>query len=48
MKELGVDIVDVSSGGNLHNAPIKAAPGFQVPFAEAIRAGAGIQLLQLE
>jgi 2,4-dienoyl-CoA reductase-like NADH-dependent reductase (Old Yellow Enzyme family) len=42
MKELGVDIVDVSSGGNLHNAPIKAAPGFQVPFAEAIRAKAGI------
>jgi 2,4-dienoyl-CoA reductase-like NADH-dependent reductase (Old Yellow Enzyme family) len=42
MKELGVDIVDVSSGGNVHNAPIKAVPGFQVPFAEAIRAGAGI------
>jgi 2,4-dienoyl-CoA reductase-like NADH-dependent reductase (Old Yellow Enzyme family) len=42
MKELGVDIVDVSSGGNLHNAPIKPVPGFQVPFAEAIRAKAGI------
>jgi 2,4-dienoyl-CoA reductase-like NADH-dependent reductase (Old Yellow Enzyme family) len=42
MKGLGVDLVDVSSGGNLHNAPIKAVPGFQVPFAEAIRAQAGI------
>jgi 2,4-dienoyl-CoA reductase-like NADH-dependent reductase (Old Yellow Enzyme family) len=42
MKELGVDLVDVSSGGNLHNVPIKAVPGFQVPFAEAIRAKAGI------
>lgn len=42
MKELGVDLVDVSSGGNLHNAPIKAVPGFQVPFAKAIREGASI------
>ena len=42
MKESGVDLVDVSSGGNLHNARIKAVPGFQVPFAEAIRVGAGI------
>jgi 2,4-dienoyl-CoA reductase-like NADH-dependent reductase (Old Yellow Enzyme family) len=42
MKGLGVDLVDVSSGGNLHNAPIKAVPGFQVPFAEAIRTQAGI------
>ena len=42
MKELGVDLVDVSSGGNLHNAPIKAAPGFQVPFATAIKEAVGI------
>jgi anthraniloyl-CoA monooxygenase len=42
MKQLGVDLVDVSSGGNLHNAPIKAVPGFQVPFAQAIRQGADI------
>ena len=42
MKAHGVDLIDVSSGGNLHNAPIKAAPGFQVPFAEAIRKGADI------
>ena len=42
MKAHGVDLIDVSSGGNLHNAPIKAVPGFQVPFAEAIRKGADI------
>lgn len=42
LKAHGVDLIDVSSGGNLHNAPIKAVPGFQVPFAEAIRKGADI------
>jgi 2,4-dienoyl-CoA reductase-like NADH-dependent reductase (Old Yellow Enzyme family) len=42
LKTLGVDLVDVSTGGNIHNAPIKATPGFQVPFATAIRAETGI------
>ena len=42
LKDLGVDLVDVSSGGNLHNAPIKAGPGFQVPFATAIKDAVGI------
>lgn len=42
LKALGVDLVDVSTGGNVHNAPIKATPGFQVPFAAAIRAEAAI------
>jgi 2,4-dienoyl-CoA reductase-like NADH-dependent reductase (Old Yellow Enzyme family) len=37
LKALGVDLIDVSTGGNVHNAPIKATPGFQVPFAAAIR-----------
>ena len=37
LKTLGVDLIDVSTGGNVHNAPIKATPGFQVPFATAIR-----------
>ncbi|MCF8534622.1 MAG: NADH:flavin oxidoreductase/NADH oxidase [Candidatus Nanopelagicaceae bacterium] len=37
LKEIGVDLIDVSSGGNLHNAPIKPVPGYQVPFAQAIR-----------
>jgi len=37
LKESGVDLVDCSSGGNVYNAKIPAAPGFQVPFSEAIR-----------
>ncbi|MDL2719204.1 MAG: NADH:flavin oxidoreductase/NADH oxidase [Acidobacteriota bacterium] len=42
LKELGVDLVDCSSGGNVANAKIPVAPGYQVPFAEAIRREAGI------
>lgn len=37
LKELDVDLIDCSSGGNVYNAKIPAAPGFQVPFSEAIR-----------
>lgn len=37
LKAIGVDLIDVSTGGNVHNAPIRATPGFQVPFAAAIR-----------
>ena len=39
---IGVDLIDVSTGGNIHNAPIKATPGFQVPFATAIRVETGV------
>ncbi len=42
LKNLGVDLIDVSTGGNVHNAPIKATPGYQVPFAAAIRKEAEI------
>jgi 2,4-dienoyl-CoA reductase-like NADH-dependent reductase (Old Yellow Enzyme family) len=42
LKVIGVDMIDVSTGGNVHNAPIEATPGFQVPFAAAIRNEAGI------
>jgi 2,4-dienoyl-CoA reductase-like NADH-dependent reductase (Old Yellow Enzyme family) len=37
LKSLGVDLIDVSSGGAIHNAKIDAKPNFQVPFADAIR-----------
>lgn len=37
LKGMGVDLIDCSSGGNVHNAKITAGPGFQVPFSEAIR-----------
>jgi 2,4-dienoyl-CoA reductase-like NADH-dependent reductase (Old Yellow Enzyme family) len=42
LKGAGVDLIDVSSGGAVHNAPITPSPGFQVPFAAAIRKEAGI------
>jgi 2,4-dienoyl-CoA reductase-like NADH-dependent reductase (Old Yellow Enzyme family) len=38
-----VDLIDCSSGGVAHNQAIPSLhPGYQVPFAEAIRHGAGI------
>jgi 2,4-dienoyl-CoA reductase-like NADH-dependent reductase (Old Yellow Enzyme family) len=42
LRERGVDLVDCSSGGNSPDARIPSTPGYQVPFAEAIRRGAGI------
>ncbi len=42
LREHGVDLVDVSSGGQVPNAKIPIGPGFQVPFAERIRKEAGI------
>ena len=42
LREHGVDLVDVSSGGMAPNAQIPAAPGYQVPFAARIRREAGI------
>jgi 2,4-dienoyl-CoA reductase-like NADH-dependent reductase (Old Yellow Enzyme family) len=42
LKELGVDLVDVSSGGILPGIKIPAGPGYQVEFAEAIRRQAGV------
>ena len=41
-REHGVDLVDVSSGGQVPNAKIPAAPGFQVEFAARIRREAAI------
>jgi len=42
MKTRGVDLIDVSSGGNVHGVRIPVSPGYQVPFASAIRRSAGI------
>jgi 2,4-dienoyl-CoA reductase-like NADH-dependent reductase (Old Yellow Enzyme family) len=42
LKELGVDLIDCSSGGLLPGAKIVVRPGYQVPFSEAIRREAGI------
>jgi 2,4-dienoyl-CoA reductase-like NADH-dependent reductase (Old Yellow Enzyme family) len=37
LKDMGVDLIDCSSGGNIFNAKIPAGPGYQVPFSEAVR-----------
>ncbi len=42
LKEIGIDLIDVSSGGNVPDAKITVGPGYQVPFAKAIREEAGI------
>ncbi len=41
-KGLGVDLVDVSSGGLVPGVHIPVGPGYQVEFAEAIRKEVGI------
>lgn len=42
LRERGVDMIDVSTGGNAADAVIPAGPGYQLPFATAIRVGAEI------
>lgn len=46
LSEAGIDLVDCSSGGNLRlgatNSSLGRGPGYQVPFADRIRAEAGI------
>jgi 2,4-dienoyl-CoA reductase-like NADH-dependent reductase (Old Yellow Enzyme family) len=37
LKETGVDLIDCSSGGNVHSVKIPAGPDYQVPFAEKIK-----------
>ena len=42
LKALGVDLIDVSSGGLVPDAKIAVGPGYQVPFAEQIHKDADI------
>jgi 2,4-dienoyl-CoA reductase-like NADH-dependent reductase (Old Yellow Enzyme family) len=42
LAEHGVDLVDVSSGGNVARASIPVGPGYQVDFARRIRTEAGV------
>jgi 2,4-dienoyl-CoA reductase-like NADH-dependent reductase (Old Yellow Enzyme family) len=42
LRETGVDLIDCSSGGLVPGAKIPVAPGYQVPFAAAIRQEAKI------
>jgi 2,4-dienoyl-CoA reductase-like NADH-dependent reductase (Old Yellow Enzyme family) len=43
LKELGVDVIDVSSGGLVPKARIPVGRGYQVPFARRIRDEAQIR-----
>lgn len=42
VKELGVDLMDVSTGGSAPDAKIPVGPGYQVPFAARVRKEAEI------
>jgi 2,4-dienoyl-CoA reductase-like NADH-dependent reductase (Old Yellow Enzyme family) len=42
LKAVGVDLIDVSSGGLVPGVTIPVGPGYQVRFSEAIRRDAGI------
>ncbi len=42
LRLLGVDLIDVSSGGLVPHAKIQLGPGYQVPFARTIRQEASI------
>jgi 2,4-dienoyl-CoA reductase-like NADH-dependent reductase (Old Yellow Enzyme family) len=42
LREHDVDLVDVSSGGNVADARIEVGPGYQVGFARRVRAEAGV------
>jgi 2,4-dienoyl-CoA reductase-like NADH-dependent reductase (Old Yellow Enzyme family) len=41
LRDRGADFLDVSTGGNVL-AAIPIGPGYQVPFATAVRAGSGL------
>jgi 2,4-dienoyl-CoA reductase-like NADH-dependent reductase (Old Yellow Enzyme family) len=42
LAERGVDLIDCSTGGNIARPSIPLRPGYQVPFASAVRAKTGI------
>ncbi|MEZ0067081.1 2,4-dienoyl-CoA reductase-like NADH-dependent reductase (Old Yellow Enzyme family) [Streptacidiphilus sp. MAP12-20] len=42
LQSRGVDLLDVSTGGNVPDATIPVGPDFQVPFASAIRSRTGL------
>jgi len=43
LKEIGIDLIDVSSGGMVPHAKIPVGKGYQVPFARRIRDEVGIR-----
>ena len=45
LAEHGVDLLDVSSGGNSGLQMIRSVPGYQVPLAEAVKKAHGDKIL---
>ncbi|MCD0457033.1 NADPH dehydrogenase NamA [Chryseobacterium sp. LC2016-27] len=43
LKDRNVDLVDVSSGGNIHGAKISVFEGYQVPFSSAVKKQAHVK-----
>jgi 2,4-dienoyl-CoA reductase-like NADH-dependent reductase (Old Yellow Enzyme family) len=43
LKEHSVDLVDVSSGGNIHGAKIPVFDGYQVPFSSQVKNEAAVK-----
>jgi 2,4-dienoyl-CoA reductase-like NADH-dependent reductase (Old Yellow Enzyme family) len=44
LADMGVDLLDVSSGGNHEKQQIKGGPGYQAPFAKAVKKAVGDKL----
>lgn len=44
LKDRGVDLMDISTGGNVPHATIPIAPNYQVPFAERIKKDTGVKV----
>jgi 2,4-dienoyl-CoA reductase-like NADH-dependent reductase (Old Yellow Enzyme family) len=42
LNDIGIDLIDVSSGGLVNHAKIEVGPEYQVPFSKEIRRAAGI------
>src|SRR5438067_10899596 len=42
LKQMGVDLIDCSSGGNVAHAKIPVGPGYQTAFSQKIRHEAGV------
>ncbi|KAK4070153.1 uncharacterized protein Triagg1_6574 [Trichoderma aggressivum f. europaeum] len=45
LAQRGVDVLDVSSGGNHSHQKVVGGPGYQAPFAKAIKAAVGDSML---
>lgn len=42
LREAGVDLIDTSSGGLIHDAKVPSGPGYQVPFSAHLRKEIGM------